>query len=446
ALHAALLTDDGNTGLPFAWEGATLHATGATALRVRLTPTGDEGRSVALAVADTAGRPVATIDQLVSRPVSGAQLTGATSLARDALFALDWTPVPEAESATAADGGHGAPTTLALIGTTAIDAELAADLAAAGVRVTTHSDLSALAADDTDVPDTVLIALGETKAADATSDTPSPSPAEAAHTLAADALALVQQWTEQGRSTGAARLAFVTTGAVAAGGTDITDLAASAVWGLVRSAQSEAPDTFVLIDRDPRPAGPHDRTAAAERGRLLLRALHTAEPQLALRDGGVLAGRLTRVDADAVLAPPADPAWRLDSTAKGSLNGLVLTPYPAALEPLTGHQVRVEVRAAGLNFRDVLNALGMYPGDDVGLFGSEAAGVVVEVGPEVTGLAPGDRVMGMITGSFGSLAVDDARRLTHLPEDWSWERGAAVPLVFLTAYYALRELGGLRAG
>ncbi|MFB7637034.1 beta-ketoacyl synthase N-terminal-like domain-containing protein, partial [Streptomyces sp. NPDC056149] len=449
ALHAALLTDDGSTGLPFSWEGATLHATGATALRVRLTPTGDDGGSVALAVADTAGRPVATIDQLVSRPVSGAQLTGSTSLARDALFALDWTPVPEAESATGADDGHGAPTTLALIGTTVIGAELAADLAAAGVRVTTHADLSALsalAADDTDVPDTVLIAIGETRTAALDTTSNAPSPAEAAHTLAADALALVQQWTGQGRSAGAARLAFVTTGAVAAGGSDIIDLAASAVWGLVRSAQSEAPDTFVLIDRDPRPAGPYDSAAAAERGRLLLRALHTTEPQLALRDGGVLAARLARFDADAVLAPPAEPAWRLDSTAKGSLNGLALTPYPAALEPLTGHQVRVEVRAAGLNFRDVLNALGMYPGDDVGLFGSEAAGVVVEVGPEVTDLAPGDRVMGMITGSFGSLAVDDARRLTHLPEDWSWETGASVPLVFLTAYYALRELGGLRAG
>ncbi|WP_425585596.1 acyltransferase domain-containing protein, partial [Streptomyces lunalinharesii] len=485
ALHASLVAHDGdesNGGLPFSWEGATLHATGATALRVRLTPTGDDGQSVALAVADTTGRLVAAIDNLVSRRVSGAQLTGATGLVRDALFTLDWTPVSEGAVAPATHDGRGAqdagrePAAVALIGTE--DAGLAAELTAAGIHTTTHPDLATLAADDAQVPGTVLVPLASTAitpgsvttvgsisatgtatasatgtaSASATgitsasaTGTGAGSPVEAAHALTAAALALVQEWLGQGRFVGS-RLVFVTTGAVAAGGADVIDLGAAAVWGLIRSAQSETPDAFALIDRDPAPAGTHDRTAAAaDRGHLLARALHTEEPQLALRDGSVLAGRLARVGADAALTPPAEPAWRLDSTAKGSLNSLALTPYPAALAPLTGHDVRVEVRAAGLNFRDVLNALGMYPGD-AGLFGSEAAGVVVEVGPEVTGFAPGDRVMGMITGSFGSLAVDDARRLTHLPEDWSWETGAGVPLVFLTAYHALVELGGLRAG
>ncbi|MEU5307058.1 acyltransferase domain-containing protein, partial [Streptomyces noursei] len=470
ALHASLVAHEGeesNGGLPFSWEGATLYATGATALRVRLTPTGTDGRSVAIAVADTAGRPVAAIDNLVSRRVSGDQLTGAAGLARDALFTLDWNPVPEnlvPENPVPENtgGGHAqdqdgrpAAATVALVG--ADGTAIAADLTAAGIHTTLHPDLTTLATTDADVPKTVLIPLTGTGTGTGTestdgigtggaaSDASAPSPAEVAHTLSTAALALVQEWTAQERFAGS-RLAFVTTGATAAGGTDVMDVAAAAVWGLVRSAQSEAPDTFVLIDRDPGPAGTHDRTAAAERGQLLLRALHTDEPQLALRDGGVLAARLARFDTAAALTPPADRAWRLDSTAKGSLNGLALTPYPAALAPLTGHEVRVEVRAAGLNFRDVLNALGMYPGDDVGSFGSEAAGVVVEVGPEVTGLAPGDQVMGMITGSFGSLAVDDARRLARLPEDWSWETGASVPLVFLTAYYALKELGGLRAG
>ncbi|MGW5237262.1 MDR/SDR family oxidoreductase, partial [Streptomyces nodosus] len=131
--------------------------------------------------------------------------------------------------------------------------------------------------------------------------------------------------------------------------------------------------------------------------------------------------------------------------AKGSLDGLALLPYPEAVEPLTGREVRIGIRAAGLNFRDVLNALGMYPGE-AGLFGSEGAGVVTEVGPDVTGLAPGDRVMGMVFGGFGPLGVADERLLTRVPDDWSWEAASSVPLVFLTAYHALKDLAGLRPG
>ncbi|MFI9031284.1 polyketide synthase dehydratase domain-containing protein, partial [Streptomyces sp. NPDC053560] len=444
ALHASLLAhegEEGNGGLPFSWEGAGLYATGATALRVRLTPTGDDGRSVAIAVADTSGRPVAGIDTLLVRPVSGEQLNGAAGLARDALFALDWTPVAED---AAQDDAQAAPVSVALVG--ADGTGLADDLAAAGITATTHAGLTAFTADAADVPDTVVVTVGTaalTTAETADGGTGEPSAARAAHTLATEALALVQEWTEQARPEGT-RLALVTTGAVAAGGSEVTDVAAAAVWGLVRSAQSEAPDTFVLVDREPAAtaAGPG---TAAERGSLFARALRTAELQVALRDGSVLAGRLARVDTSATLVPPADGAWRLDSTAKGSLDGLVLAPYPEATAPLTGHDVRIEIRAAGLNFRDVLKALDMYPGD-AGRFGHEAAGVIVEVGPEVTGLAPGDRVMGMVSGSFGSLAVDDARRLTRLPDDWSWETAASLPLVFLTAYHALKELGGLRAG
>ncbi|MYZ37312.1 zinc-binding dehydrogenase, partial [Streptomyces sp. SID4917] len=145
------------------------------------------------------------------------------------------------------------------------------------------------------------------------------------------------------------------------------------------------------------------------------------------------------------LVPPAGVPWRLDSRAKGSLDGLTLAPLPGAPEPLTGREVRIEVRAAGVNFRDVLNALGMYPGD-AGLFGSEAAGAVVEVGPDATDLQVGDRVMGMLFGGFGTHVVGDERRMIPVPEEWSWETAASVPLVFLTAYHALVELAGLGRG
>uniref|UniRef100_UPI001CEDE05C alcohol dehydrogenase catalytic domain-containing protein n=1 Tax=Streptomyces sp. HPF1205 TaxID=2873262 RepID=UPI001CEDE05C len=69
---------------------------------------------------------------------------------------------------------------------------------------------------------------------------------------------------------------------------------------------------------------------------------------------------------------------------------------------------RVAVRAAGVNFRDVLSALGMYPGP-AGLLGGEGSGVVVEVGPGVSDLTVGDRVLGMFGGGYGTLAVADTR-------------------------------------
>ncbi|WP_415954598.1 hypothetical protein, partial [Streptomyces sp. KLOTTS4A1] len=63
-----------------------------------------------------------------------------------------------------------------------------------------------------------------------------------------------------------------------------------------------------------------------------------------------------------------------------------------------------------------------------------------------TGLRPGDRVMGLFSGSFGPEAVTDHRTLAPIPEGWSYAQAAAVPAVFLTAYYGLVDLGGLTAG
>ncbi|MER7438106.1 SDR family NAD(P)-dependent oxidoreductase, partial [Pseudonocardia alni] len=419
ALHAGMLDDDGTAGLPFSWDGVTLHATGAVALRVRLTRTGG---GIAIAAADPAGHPVATVDTLAVRPVAEAQL--APTGTGDALFALDWTPVDDAPA------GIPAPATVAVVGIGVGDdhgdsaaAEVAAGLSAAGTDATVHTG-----------PATAIEELGDTVVV--TVDGEGADTATAAHTLTAAVLDLLQQWTA---GTGSGRLAVVTRGAVAAGGTAPTDVAAAAVHGLVRSARSEFPDGIVLVDLDPATAG------AADDGPLLLAALHTGEPQIAVRDGALLAGRLTRAQTGSGLVVPAVDAWCLDSTTPGSIDGLALVPHPEAGAPLTGHQVRVAIRAAGLNFRDVLKSLDMYPGD-AGRYGHEAAGVVLATGPDVTGLAPGDRVLGMISGSFSSVAVDDARRLTRIPDGWDWETAASVPLVFLTAWHALRQLGNLTAG
>ncbi|WP_344571334.1 SDR family NAD(P)-dependent oxidoreductase, partial [Streptomyces fulvorobeus] len=405
ALHASMLvgeaSGEGGGGLPFSWEGVSLVASGASALRVRIAPvTGRD--AVSISVADLSGAPVASVDSLLVRAVSNEELSADAALAREALFGLDWVPVPpgaEAHEAVALIG----PDTFGLVD----------GLSGTGASVETYTDLASLAAGDAPVPGAVLVSVAGRDRGDVV---------ESVHALTTEALTLVQEWLA-GERFADSRLVFVTRGATASGDEDITDVAASSVWGLVRSAQTENPGCFGLVD-----LGLTDDTFVQ-----LAHALTVDEPQLVIRDNGIRAGRLARLESGTRLVPPAGVPWRLDSETKGSLDGLALTPFPEVLEPLTGHEVRIEVRAAGVNFRDVLKALDMYPGD-AGRMGREAAGVVTEVGPEVTDLMPGDSVMGLVSGGFGSLVVGDARLLAPIPEGWSWEVAASVPLVFLTAY------------
>ncbi|MFI1913806.1 type I polyketide synthase [Nocardia sp. NPDC020380] len=362
--------------LPFSWRSIALHATGAAAVRVRLAPIGSDGYT--LSVSDMAGQPVADIESLVLRAVSATPVSR-TDIARNSLFAIDWVPVsasaaPREDSWTVlADGA----------------AEVADAMTANGFRLVAQQELSSLHG-----------------------------------TL--DAL---QSWLAEGTSA----LLVVTRRAVAAApGDDVPDPADAAIWGLVRSAQSENPDRIVLVDID----SGDDLTAA------LATAFAAGEPQLALRAGTVLAPRLTR--AEPGLTPP-DSAWRLDTTDAGTLENLSLVAHPEAVAPLAPGQVRIAVRAAGVNFRDVLNALGMYPGAATPL-GLEGAGVVLETGPGVTGLAPGDRVMGLLDRAFGPVVVTDHRLVVPIPAELTFAQAATVPAVFLTAYYALVDLADLRPG
>ncbi|MGQ5668681.1 polyketide synthase dehydratase domain-containing protein, partial [Streptomyces sp. ECR2.10] len=400
ALHAMMfvsLAEAGQGRLPFSWSGVSLRASGARGLRVRMVQAGPE--AVALELADPAGGTVASVESLLLRQVSGDLAARAGSDGyRESLFQVDWTKldVPETTAATAA-----------VIG----DPDL---LPGAAV----HPALEELPAQ---VPATVLFPV---PAAQAGADVP-----EAVRAVTGRVLDAVRTWLADDRFDGS-RLVVVTEGAVALDA-GAPDPALAAVWGLVRAARAEAPDRFALVDTDGSDAS---RTALAA-------ALVCGEPEVALCDGNLYAPRLGRVPAGGGLPFPAgEPAWHLDSTEKGTLDHLALLPFPEAAAQLTDGQVRIAVRAAGLNFRDVLNALGMYPGE-AGLLGGEGAGVVTEVGPGVTGLAVGDRVMGMFPGSFGPVAVADARTVIRIPAGWSFAQAASVPIVFLTAYYALTDLG-----
>ena len=122
----------------------------------------------------------------------------------------------------------------------------------------------------------------------------------------------------------------------------------------------------------------------------------------------------------------------------------MIQPCPQAQAPLQAGQVRLAVASTGVNFRDVLAALGMYPGQ-APVLGAEGAGIVVETGPEVAGLAVGDAVMGLVDGT-GPLAVVDQQRLVKIPRGWSSAQAAAVPVAFMTALYGLVDLAAIRPG
>ncbi len=240
------------------------------------------------------------------------------------------------------------------------------------------------------------------------------------------ALEVLQSWLGADR---AATLVVLTHGGVGLAGEDISDLAAAAVWGMARSAQAENPGRIVLIDTD----------AAVDASVLA----GVGEPQLLVRGGTVHAPRLS--PAPALLAlPAAESAWRLAAGGGGTLEDLVIRPCPEVQAPLQAGQVRVAVAAVGVNFRDVVAALGMYPGQAPPL-GAEGAGVVLETGPEVTDLAVGDAVMGFLGGA-GPLAVVDQQLVTRVPQGWSFAQAAAVPVVFLTAWYGLADLAEIKAG
>ncbi|MFB9682460.1 SDR family NAD(P)-dependent oxidoreductase, partial [Streptosporangium vulgare] len=395
ALHAlAAVHDTAETRLPFSWEGVRLHASGASVLRVRLTPTGDG--TLSMEMADGTGAPVASVETLVMRPV-GATASASSPVGHDSLYRVDWQalPVPAAGDGTRT-GPAGRIVTIDTARAVTTDVERAVTVDDSGTATVDGVTVGGRSGDGL---------LAATRAA------------------TGQALAAVQEWLEYD---GPEPLVVVTRGAVMPGGP-----AGAAVWGLIRSAQAENPGRITLVDTDTDDPG------------ALARAVATGEPQLAIRDGEVYVPRLaTLASHGGLLPPPGKGNWRLDVSPRGSIDNLVLAVHDDG--PLAPGQVRVQVRAAGLNFRDVLLALGMYP-DDVPL-GGEGAGVVTEIGPGVTGTAPGDRVFGLFGGAFGSSAVADHRVVTRIPDGWSFEQAASVPIAYLTAYYGLVELAGLRRG
>jgi len=420
ALHPLVLTGllagdgQGRARIPFSWSGVRLYARGATAVRVMISPAGPDSAMLALYGPD--GEAVAMTDSLTLLASTPSRGHGPPA----DLYQLRWdaatTPAdplpPDAHALLTADGpGGGNP--------------------GAGPPLRRYPSLAAVldaTAGGSPAP-AVLVAELSGLAGQLPGCLP-----EQAEAMTQRARELVQEFLASAELAGS-RLVIVTQGALAVRpGERVRTVAQAGVWGMVRAAESERPGRLILADTDDTVASRNAITSLAA----------TGEPQVAIRDGELLVPRLGRADpADELVPPSGTAAWRLDAPDRNGPDGLVLAPWPEAEQALGPGQVRVELRAAGLNFRDALISLGIYPG--TGRIGSEGAGIVTEVAADVTGVVPGDRVMGLFDG-IGPVAVTSRSRLVPIPRGWSFAQASAVPLVFVTAYLALRDMAKLQPG
>lgn len=231
------------------------------------------------------------------------------------------------------------------------------------------------------------------------------------------------------------QLAFVTSGAQPAGSA-VPRPQAAGLWGLAATANAELPDIDCrVIDLDADAPSVDITALAAELGatdsvprRLILRGARRLTPQLqSLR-----------------VSKKAEESIRLQPGKTRTLDSLRWQPI-TAVSPANG-KVRVRVHAAGLNFRDVMVSLGMYPGADDVPLGAECAGVVEAVGPGVTEWVPGDRVFGFAQRALASEVIVPAAFLARLPDSLTAAQAAALPATYLTALYGLQQVAGIRRG
>ncbi|MFE9324528.1 type I polyketide synthase [Nocardia sp. NPDC052278] len=262
---------DPDTGrLLFRWGGARFHESSTdevTSLRVIAVATGPE--TVSVAAVDPDGNPIVSVDAVVMRPYDVKEFRSSLVGYEAGLYQVRWEP-------TAESGARDGRPALAMLGHTTV----------AGIDTEYASIADVVAAEG--IPSVVVWRATEPLAADSDVDGPG-----SVRARVHGALAMVQSLLGE-QCLSDVRVVVVTTGAV--GLPDETpDPAAAAVWGLVRSAQSEHPERFVLVDEDP------DRPLDADR---IAAVLWSGEPQIAVRGAQLLVPRMVRASAS------ADPGLR----------------------------------------------------------------------------------------------------------------------------------------
>ncbi|MGV9876940.1 type I polyketide synthase, partial [Streptomyces cellulosae] len=326
---------EGLTRRPFAWSGVTLHAQGANAVRVRIALAGED--AVSVSVADSVGRPVASVDILTLRQVGTEQLAGAREARGDSLFRVEWVPVGVSRS--------GAPAgRWAVVGN-----------GSGHSTMDVYDDLGSLAAAAAHVPELVFAPFPDTT--DGT--TADAGTADAVRQVTHRALDLVQAWLADDR--------FAASRLVILAGQGLTG---APVWGLVRSAQVENPGRFVLVETD---GGEPDwetlaAAAAGDEPQLQLHGTEVGAPRLARAErpeevesgfapeGTVLltgaSGGLARLLARHLVAERGVRNLLLTSRRGAAADGM-----PELVAELTGLGATVEVAACDVADREALAGL-----------------------------------------------------------------------------------------
>ncbi len=272
ALHALLFSKEGEGAieLPFSWSGVSLEASGAASLRVALKR---EGEGIALRLADQDGAPLGVVSSLITRALSPEQLRGTR---RRSLYRMTWTELPRSSSESVE------PTRIAIIG----------EAGAGPAGAERYHDLAALEEamiEGVEAPAVVVVVPPESGEEETL---------EAAHVVTQSALGLLQSWLAA-ESLAQCRLTLLTRGAIVTGEGEDPDLTNAPLAGLLRSAQTEHPGRFALIDTDETEASLAAMPAALVMG--------AGEPQLVLREGRMLVPRLAPVDAEEQAPPTIDP-------------------------------------------------------------------------------------------------------------------------------------------
>jgi acyl transferase domain-containing protein len=230
---------------------------------------------------------------------------------------------------------------------------------------------------------------------------------------------------------------IVTTDAQPVAMSALLDVSGSTIWGLMRGIVAERPELrMACIDLE--------EAAGAEAAANVLHEMQRrpSESQVAYRGGRRYVARLARRHGAGRSQAAGQAPVEITIASPGSLESVELRPQ-VRREPGAG-EVEVQVRAAGLNFRDVLNALGMRRDHDP--LGGESSGIVTRLGPGVSTVKSGDEVIAIAPGTFGSFVVAAETLVVPKPASMTFVDAATMPFAFLTADYALRDPGRLRAG
>lgn len=425
--------------VPLGVDRIVLHrAPGETLVsEARLRPGSGDVLVADVRIRDEAGEPVADLEGVRLKRVEGALVRPAS---RESLFEIRWRPQPRGGAAPSAKV---AGRWLILGDRGGLGAALAPRLEAAGDPATLIG------------PDEALDALASVGQVDEAAwrdvvylrgldgEVPAPTGRLLDETRAGceGLLRLVQALASR-TSDRPPRLWVVTAAAQAVRPEDsMVGLPQASLWGLARVVALEHPELrCVRIDLDAAAA-----TVDSLDGLLAELQQPDGEDEIALRGGDRLVARLEASQAAGQpVSPPTGAASQLEIGRRGILDNLEWRP--SHRRPPGPGEVEIEVQASGLNFRDVLNALGTYPGD-AGPLGSECAGRVVAIGADVTKLSVGDMVAAVTPhGGFRSFVTVPAALAGAVPPGLGIEDAAAVPIAFLTAHYGLDRLACMGPG